>query len=495
MLTAQRVEALELSPFQQRVCTIPEQFNLFLGGGRGGAKSHGLAFLALRHAAQYGERARILYIRRSYKGLSDYEEITRELFGRIYGKAARFNQNEGVWRVPGGGYFELNQLDGIQDYAKFQGRSFSLLLIDEAGQYATPELLDKLRSNMRGPKGMPIRVCLAANPGDAGHQWLAKRYVFRAAPWMPFAEPGTGAMFVSAPSSYLDNPFIDATIYEAQLRASCAADPELLRAWLSGDWSISRGAFFGAVLDESTNAIDPWDPASLTGLRRPRRTYAGNGIYLQRSGDEWTPFLSHDFGISAPSATGLFVESPGATGPDGRWYARGSIILLDERVTAVPGQPSIGLGWPVPKIAEGIREMCAEWSVKPKGVADDAIFSRLGVSASASIASEFRKAGVHFQPAHKADRVAGWEILRRLMSDAGKPDVPGFYAARNCSYFWETVPTLPRDPCKQNDLDTRAVDHSADMVRYAVLRRGPSHVSEFDGSVYAGKSHSRDFGY
>ena len=144
LVTARRDEALQLSPFQQRVCSIPEEFNIFLGGGRGGAKSHAIAFLALRHAAQYGERARILYIRQTYKGLSDFEEITRDLFGRIYGKAARFNQTEGVWRLPGGGYFELGQLEGLGDYAKYQGRSFTLLIVDEAGQYATPDLIDKL---------------------------------------------------------------------------------------------------------------------------------------------------------------------------------------------------------------------------------------------------------------------------------------------------------------------------------------------------------------
>jgi hypothetical protein len=82
-----------------------------------------MAFLALRHAAQYGERARILYIRQTYKGLSDFEEITRELFGRIYGGAARFNQTDGVWRLPGGGYFELGQLEGPGDYTRYRERS------------------------------------------------------------------------------------------------------------------------------------------------------------------------------------------------------------------------------------------------------------------------------------------------------------------------------------------------------------------------------------
>jgi len=40
---------IELSDFQRKVCTIPETFDLFLGGGRGGAKSFTMAILALRH--------------------------------------------------------------------------------------------------------------------------------------------------------------------------------------------------------------------------------------------------------------------------------------------------------------------------------------------------------------------------------------------------------------------------------------------------------------
>ena len=40
---------LELSPFQRRVLTLPEDWDVFLGGGRGGAKSHTMALAALRH--------------------------------------------------------------------------------------------------------------------------------------------------------------------------------------------------------------------------------------------------------------------------------------------------------------------------------------------------------------------------------------------------------------------------------------------------------------
>jgi hypothetical protein len=342
-----------------------------------------------------------------------------------------------------------------------------LLLIDEAGQYATPELLDKLRSNMRGPAGMPIRQVIAANPGDVGHAWLAKRYVFKGAPWMPFTEGVTGAQFCYCPSTYRDNPFIDQAEYRRQLEASCPVDRELLTAWLDGNWAIARGAYFGSVLDEGTNAIDPWAlPLKLA----PERTALGNGMYLQASDDPWHFYLGHDFGVSAPSVTYVVGESPGATGPDGRYYSRGSILLLDEYATYVPGQLNTGLGHTVPRLAEGILEMTRKWGMKPRGVADDAIFANTG-AASGSIAEEFRKAGVTFRPARKADRVSGWEILRRMMQDAGCVDKPGFYVSRNCEFFWSTVPYCARDPRKANDLDSRGPDHAADAARYAVLRR------------------------
>ena len=171
---------------------------MFLGGGRGGGKTYALAVLALRHIEQYGASARVLFIRRTYKGLADFELVTRDLFGRIYGASARYNSGEHIWRFPNGGYLELGQLESHADYAKYQGRTFTLLLIDEAGQYPDPALLDMLRSNLRGPKDVRIRAVVAANPGGVGHYWLANRYVFQAAPWQAFTEEKSGRNPVSA---------------------------------------------------------------------------------------------------------------------------------------------------------------------------------------------------------------------------------------------------------------------------------------------------------
>lgn len=440
------MNSLELSPFQQRVMVVPEDLDLFLGGGRGGGKSFVMALLCLRHAEQYGDRGRMLFIRRTYAGLRDFELTAREVFGMAYGMDFSYNASEHLFRLPGGATLELGQLETHADYQKYQGRSFTLLLTDEAGQYASPDLLDILRSNLRAPFGIPVRMVIAANPGGPGHHWLASRYVFAGAPWKPFLEDKSKRKWVSAPSTFSENPFIDRDGYKQQLESSCPEDAELLRAWLSGDWSIARGAYFSSVIEEKRNACDPW----------------------QKIPEGWETYLAHDFGSSAPSATYIVGRSPGGEGDDGQYYPRGSLVLIDELVTSRPTDPTKGLGWTVPTLAGEIVSMCKPWKVRPQGVADDAIFARMGSGAGA-IADEFRKAGVYFDPAKKADRMTGWQIMRRLLADAGKPDVPGLYVARNCRYWWLTVPTLARDPRRIEDLDSSGPDHAADATRYGCL--------------------------
>jgi hypothetical protein len=443
-------EELQFNPFQENLLAIPESFDVFLGGGRGGGKSYGLAYLALRHAEQYGVKARILYIRKTYKGLSDFELVTRELFGKVYGTTARYNAAEHVWSFPNGAYMELGQLETASDYTKYQGRSFTLLLIDEAGQYSDPTLLDMMRSNLRGANKIPIRTVIAANPGGPGHAWLAKRYVFQAAPWTPFLEVKSKRQFVYAPSTFDGNNMIDREQYLDQLESSCPDDPELLSAWKEGNWAIIRGAYFAECLSEERNAIRQWEA-------------------LPSVDDGWHIFLSHDFGSAAPSVTFVVAKSPGAE-HEGKFYPRGSYVMVDELATNKPNNPAVGMGWNVDQIASAIRSFCAKWDIEADGVADDAVFAKTGASAG-SIADEFHRAGVHFSKAGKADRISGWQKMKRLLTDAGKLDKAGLYVSRACTYFWATVPYLARDERRAEDVDTHGTDHAADACRYAVIAR------------------------
>src|SRR5205823_5915192 len=144
---------------------------------------------------------------------------------------------------------------------------FSLVLADEVGQYADPSLLDLLRSCLRAPPPIRPRFVLSANPAGPGHAWVAMRHVLPpVTPWLPYVEQKTGRQFVSAPSVFVDNPHLDQAEYARQLEAACATDPELLKAWRDGDWTVARGAFFASVLDQARVLIEPASPEAL-----PRR--------------------------------------------------------------------------------------------------------------------------------------------------------------------------------------------------------------------------------
>ncbi|MDQ2696707.1 MAG: hypothetical protein M3Z21_15290, partial [Pseudomonadota bacterium] len=171
---------------------------------------------------------------------------------------------------------------------------------------------------------------------------------------------------------------------------------------------------------------------------------------------------------SAPAVCFVCAKSPGTEGPDGKWYSRGSIVLLDELATHDPDNLNRGMNYTIPQIAEEIRALAKRWRIPPDGVADDACFSR-GGHAAGSIAEEFRQFRVYFRHARKGDRRVGWERMRRMLQDAGKSDVPGLFISRECGYFWRTVPFLSRDPRKADDVDSRGPDHGADAARYAIM--------------------------
>ncbi|KQT50072.1 hypothetical protein ASG52_08370 [Methylobacterium sp. Leaf456] len=217
-----------------------------------------------------------------------------------YGAAATYNASTHLCRFPGGATLQLDQYETAQDFAKYQGKSFTFISVDEAGQYSDPAMLDLLRSCLRAPLPIVPRFVMAANPGGPGHAWLCKRHVFRAAPWTPYLTEEPVRTFVNCPSTFGDNPNLDQGAYARQLDAATATDPELGKAWKHGDWPIARGAYFSTVLDVARVMIEPWAPGRLP---------AG-----------WdAPFLAHDYGVSAPSVTYMVARSPGGRGPDGRF--------------------------------------------------------------------------------------------------------------------------------------------------------------------------------
>ncbi|MHB8496055.1 MAG: phage terminase large subunit [Casimicrobiaceae bacterium] len=440
--------------WQSEVLRTPRECDLALLGGKGSGKTAIVPFLLMRDEQEFGSDLRSLYVRKSHGGTQEFTLMLYEALARAYGaRAVSFNSQSGLFKF-GRATCVVDQLAEPKDLQKHWGKSYSLILCDEIGEYNGLDLIEKLRASLRPPVGVPARMILIGNPGGSNHAVLMRKFVAGTTPWTPRIDVKTGRRFLYCPSTYRDNPHIDRDDYVAQLRAACADDPQMLKAWLDGSFAAMKGGYFSSVVDEARNMVEPWP-------KMPPAKYWGAG--------EWRPFLAMDWGSAAPACVYLVAESPGAEA-FGKFYQRGSLILVAELSTNTPDSLTEGLGWTTTILAEAIVDLCKHWKVRPQGCADDACFSKTGAAAG-SIADEFRAKGVYLYPAKKRDRISGWQRMRTLLANAGQADVPGLYISRACSYWFSTVPFLPRDPRRPEDVASNGPDHAADATRYACLHQ------------------------
>lgn len=431
------MNAMNPTLYQSTVLAVPEEWNLLLAGGRGGGKSTAALLIVLRHVEKHGERARPLLVRETHKALQELEDTLDQLLTTAYGNGVKHNRAEHLFRLPNGAIIECGQLDGPNAYKKFQGRSFTLLVIDEFGLIRDRRWIDLLKSNLRADNDIPLREVRTANPGGPLHAYIHLTFVATAPVWHPFQV--NGETWVHCPSVYTDNPHLNHEDYKRRLRASCGNDEELARAWLEGDWNVARGAYFAGALDDKLHMLPVMWPYPVTG--------------------RWYPFVAMDWGSAAPSVVYICARAPG----DVDRFPKGSLILLDELATVSPNDPNVGLGWPPGKLAEAVKEMCARWNVHPQGVGDDA------AGLEETLLHVLQQHGVYLTRPIK-ERVAGWQAMRQMLHSAKiKDGRPGMWISARCRYFWSTVPFVERDPSRPEDIMTDGPDHAADAARYAVM--------------------------
>jgi hypothetical protein len=165
--------------------------------------------------------------------LDDIIRRCREIYGPIGGE---YREQAKEWTMPGGATLRLRFLESVGDASRYQGHAYTWIGVDEAGNYAKPDVVDLLRGCMRSAKGVPCYLRLTGNPGGPGQDWLNDRYIKPAPPGVPHADPETGLLRVFIPSMLADNPHIaDPDEYRKRLQG--AGPPHIVRAWLHGDWN------------------------------------------------------------------------------------------------------------------------------------------------------------------------------------------------------------------------------------------------------------------
>lgn len=419
----------------------------FFGGARGGGKSDGVLGKWAIKEAQYGADFNAVMFRRTTVSSEDAIERSKQIYGPLGGSFVGSPQP--TWRMPNGGRVSFRYLDRESDADEYQGRNFTDVWVEEAGQYPSPKPIDKMFGALRSAAGTPVQMILTGNPGGPGQGWIRDRFQLFPFPARPKIITATinGATIQAAviPSRISDNKILLAQDPGYENRLRMVGSQQLVRAWLEGDWSAVEGAFFNEW-DESKHVI-PW-------FEPPK---------------DWLRFRSGDWGFAAPFSIGWWAVVQDDFTYQGRTLPRGALVRYREWYGAE--SPNVGLRMTAKEVAEGIRQREAGEKIE-YGVLDPAAFAQSG---GPSIAETMLQNQVQWRPADNKrlgnglGAMGGWDRMRMRLR--GENDRPMIYFMDTCEASIRTIPVLQHDKDKAEDLDTTAEDHAADEVRYACMSR------------------------
>jgi len=426
--------------------------DILYGGARGGGKTDGALGDWLYHFNQYRQYARGFFVRPSMPELEDAIRRAHELYRDI----AEWREQKKTFHFFGGGHLRFRFLKNYADAQKYQGQENTWIEVEEAGNYPTPDIPDLLAATLRSAHGVTCRYLQTANPGGPGHNWIKARYIDPAPPFTPFdAKLTIGSESIKVkrifiPAKLTDNRILmknDPT-YKDRIFRAVSGQQWLYDAWMNGSWDITAGGMFDDLWNRDIHVLKPF--------KIPR---------------SWQIYRAFDWGSSRPFSVGWWAiaDDAPAIWPNGKvkHFAPGSHIRVGEWY-GWTGTPNKGAGTFDKDIAKGIKKYEKErgWKVF-SGPADSSIFTEEN---GKSIAGEYKPFGIYWKKADKSpgSRVAGWRKIRDMLSSAIKApkEEPGLYVFNICTQFIRTVPVLPRDDKKLDDVNTDAEDHIGDETRY-----------------------------
>ena len=456
---------LELHAKQSEAFLTPATEVLY-GGAAGGGKSHLMRIAMIAWCIAIPGIQCNLFRRTSddlgknhMEGPSGFRALLADW---VVAGHVSFNEQKGHISFKNGAKIFLCHCQHEKDRFKYQGAEIHVLMIDELTHF-TETIYRYLRGRVRlgglnlpkGHEGLFPRIICGSNPGGIGHSWVKAMFIDHAAPMeivaMPKEEGGMLRQYI--PAKLDDNPTLAENDPDYIDRLSGLGNAALVRAMRDGDWDIVAGGALDDVWDRAKHVIEPFEIPS-----------------------SWHVDRSFDWGSSHPFSVGWWAESDGteATLRDGskRCWPRGTVFRIAEYY-GWNGRPNEGCRLLAVEVARKIMEfekaMFKTRSVTP-GPADSSIFD---AENGVSIADDMGRVGIRWIRADKSpgSRKIGLESLRRRLKAAlaWPMEEPGLLIFDTCSHFIRTVPVLPRDEKKPDDVDSAAEDHVYDEARYRCM--------------------------
>lgn len=246
---------IKLSVRQTEALEALEDKNIFevlYGGAKGGGKSVFICFYAVLYAiwiitlCRIVKRPKYAYVigfigRVRSVDFSKTTLVTWKKF--IPSSIYEYNDQKKEITLFGKVQYQCGGLDDQDNIKKFNSAEYGLVAVDQA------EEMDRDQAAMlRGTQGrtsingvtLPKKMLFSANPGEC---FLKEDFGI-----VPGSKCPEFRKFIQALPS--DNTFIDSKAYVAQLTEAWKHHPEILRAYVEGDWSATAGG--GFLIDHDT---------------------------------------------------------------------------------------------------------------------------------------------------------------------------------------------------------------------------------------------------
>jgi len=418
------------------------------GGARGGGKTFSALGEFWLHAERYGEDARGLMVRKTREDLKDTQAVAE----RMFGNAAKWQEKGAFFKFANGARLYCAYLENESDAEHYQGWSLTRVYIEELTQFTSKAPVMRLLATLRSTAGIKCQMRCTCNPGGPGHLWV-KQWIVDNGPYKIITDDETGLTRVFIPALLTDNPALLLADPQYINRLKAVGNPQLVKAWLEGDWSIVEGAFF------------------------PEWSAARHIIPPMQLPYHWTRFRACDWGSAKPFSIGWYaVVQDDCHLPDGRRMPRGAIVRYREWYGWNGKDPDVGLKLTAEEVAAGIVSR----ETLPNGAREDTAYgvmdpSAFNVVAGPSIGETMARKGVIFRRADNTrlsrdKRMGGWDQVRARLKGDEEGDAM-LYVFSTCYQLIRTLPVMQHDLGNPEDLDSDMEDHVADEVRYACMSR------------------------
>lgn len=401
--------------------TLKDKTYVLYGGARGGGKSFWLRWAAIDFLVYLYKngfpRVQVGLFCETYPELRDRQisKIKREVPAWLGALKSTQDEGYGLYLTEelGGGTVLLRNID---DPSKYQSAEFAGIFIDELTKLPL-STFNILRGSKRWA-GLDRTIFAAAtNPGNIGHLWVKDFWLDGIFP--PEME-GIKNEFAFIQSLPADNPHLSKSYWD-ELNS---LPEDLQRAWVHGDWNVFAGQAIPAWR-EYLHVIDP--------------------VEIPPHYPRWRAV---DWGYANPFCCLWFAKDTDT----GRVFVYREVYAAN--VTT-------------PQQAQTILENTTRTENINLTYADPALWARDAIRAEVTSAfDEYLKAGVYLTKADN-DRISGIRKVNEML--ANLPDgKPGLQVFRNCTNLIRTLPALPRDKTRVEDVDTGAEDHAYDALRYGL---------------------------